>query len=127
MLPLSKLTDKLYNLGGLFTGISKGLTIASWTSYGASMSVTVYHAIRRCEDYRPKPCKDPTCLYLTSCPDFLCQSSEKNKNYVDQEKVKMKETLDQIDASLLRGNEYWKYNIYCSGIDYDCLSRQSGE
>ncbi|XP_028397877.1 uncharacterized protein LOC114521592 [Dendronephthya gigantea] len=91
---------------GLFSGISKGLTLASWSSYGASMGVTVYHAIRRCEDYRPKPCKHPRCLYLTPCPDFLCQSSENNKNYVDQEKVKMKKQLDEIDASLLRAFKY---------------------
>lgn len=90
-------------LGGLFSLISKGLTIASWTSYGVSMSATVYHAIQKCEDYRPKPCKYPICKYLSPCPDFLCQSPEENKEYVDQQKEKMKAELDQIDALLLDG------------------------
>ena len=93
-------------LGGLFSAVSTGLTVASWSAYGASMGVTIYHAIQRCEDYTPKPCKHPTCHYLSSCPDFLCQSSEKNKNYVDQSKVKMKASLNEIDSMILRGKRY---------------------
>ena len=71
------------------------------------MSATVYHAIRKCEDYRPSPCKDPTCEYLSPCPDFLCQSPEKNKDYVDQQKVATKAALDEIDSLLLDGKVFF--------------------
>jgi hypothetical protein len=100
---LGLIDEHLTFSGGLFSAISAGLTIASWSSYGVSLSSSIYHAIRRCEDYRPKPCKHPTCQYISPCPDFLCQSSEKNKDYVDQSKVKMKAALDEIDALVLHG------------------------
>ena len=90
-------------LGGVFSLLSKTLTVASWTSYGVSMSATVYHAIRQCKDYRPKPCEHPTCKYLSPCPDFLCQSPEDNKDYVDKQKEKTKEELNHIDDLLLEG------------------------
>ena len=71
-----------------------------------SVGSTLYHAVRNCKDYRPKPCKQPTCQYLSPCPHLPCQNAEKNKAYVDQEKETMKAALNQIDALVLRGKVY---------------------
>ena len=93
-------------LGGAIGALATGLAVLSWGSYGVSVGTTLYHAIRRCQDYRPKPCKHPTCQYLSPCPDFLCQNVEKNKDYIEIEKEKMKTELNKIDALVLNGKAH---------------------
>lgn len=88
--------------GGWGQAIRTSLGLIAAGSFGLSVGSTVYHAIRKCKDYRPKPCDSYNCRYLTSCPS-LCNSPSDNRKLVTDERAKIKKKLDAMDKMQLNG------------------------
>ena len=74
-----------------------GLTLSSGAAFALSTGSTVYHAIQKCKDYRPKNCPQPVCNYH-ACPD-TCHGPETNREYVDSERENLKKDLDGMDRT----------------------------
>ncbi|CAB3984951.1 Hypothetical predicted protein [Paramuricea clavata] len=72
-----------------------GLSISSGTAFALSTGTTLYHAIRKCKDYRPHDCKSPNCQYL-SCPS-TCKGPDTNREYVEDERKAVKAKLTVMD------------------------------
>ena len=74
-----------------------GLAISSGTAFALSTGSTIYHAIRKCKDYRPENCDRPVCNYHT-CPS-TCHGPETNRKYVEKERENLKKDLDGMDKT----------------------------